>query len=152
MRALALHARISGNIQSSKAAAHAAEVFLKRHMFKRQHDGSHIRNEFIKLHYPCYWHYDILFGLKVMAEAGFINDPRCQEALDILESKRLPDGGFPAEAKYYKLTSEQKNGRSLIDWGMTGTKRFNEFVTLDALFVLKAAGRLKVSNKALSNP
>jgi hypothetical protein len=32
----------------------------------------------VKLHYPCYWRYDILFGLKVMAEAGFIRDGRCK--------------------------------------------------------------------------
>ncbi len=47
-----------------------------------------------------YWHYNILFGLKVMAEAGFISDPRCKDALDLLESKRLPDGGFPAEESF----------------------------------------------------
>ncbi len=52
-------------------------------------------DDFLKLRYPCYWHYDILVGLKVMAEAGFLKDPRCREALDILVSKRLPDGGFP---------------------------------------------------------
>jgi len=30
-----------------------------------------------------------------MADAGFIRDARCKDALDLLQSKRLPDGGFP---------------------------------------------------------
>ena len=65
----------------------------------------------VRLHYPCYWHYDLLAGLKVMAEAGFIGDPRCREALDLLESKRLPGGGFPAEARYDHSRSSGSRSR-----------------------------------------
>ncbi len=143
LRALALHAQVTGNAASAQAAARAADIFLKRHLFKRQHDGALISQDFIKLHYPCYWHYDILFALKVMAEAGYIGDPRCQEALDRLAAKRLPDGGFPAEGKYYHCTTQTKSGRSLVDWGGTSKHRMNEFVTVDALFVLQAVERAK---------
>ncbi len=57
-----------------------------------------------------------------MAEAGFMNDERCNDALDILESKRLDDGGFPAEKKYYQKiektkTGMRKSGSSLVEWG-----------------------------------
>lgn len=142
LRALALHARLTGDEQSRAAAERAAEVFLRRRMYKRQADGSIIKNDFVRLHYPCYWHYDILFGLKVMAEAGFITDRRCQDALDLLESKRLPDGGFPAEAKYYRVTERRTAGRSLVDWDGTSKRRMNAWVTADALHVLKASGRL----------
>ena len=34
--------------------------------------------------------------------SGGSGTPRCADALDLLESKRLPDGGWPAEARYYK--------------------------------------------------
>ena len=146
LRALALHARLTGNEHSKQAAEGAAQVFLKRRLFKRQRDGSLMRKDFIKLHYPCYWHYDILFGLKVMAEAGWLSDERCQEALEVLESKQLADGGFPAEGKYYQSTPGAKSVRSLVDWGGASTTRMNEFVTVDALFVLKASGRLKLDN------
>jgi hypothetical protein len=142
LRALALHARVTGNMQSKQAAERCAEVFLTRRLYKRQKDGSTIRHDFVELHYPCYWHYDILFGLKVIAEAGFIGDERCADALELLESKRLPDGGFPAEAKYYHLSQRQRSGWSLVDWGSTSTVRMNEFVTADALSVLKAAERI----------
>jgi len=142
LRGLALHGRITGNKQSQQAAEHAAEIFLKRHLYKRESDGRIIKNDFVQLHYPCYWHYDILFGLKVMAEAGFIHDERCQDALDLLETKRLPEGGFPAEKKYYRETDKQVSGRSLVSWGGTSQRHMNEFVTADVLTVFKAAGRL----------
>ncbi|UCB51619.1 MAG: hypothetical protein JSV10_06410 [Candidatus Zixiibacteriota bacterium] len=141
LRALALHARLTGNQRSKKAAEGAAEVFLKRRLCKRLRDGKIMQKDFLRLHYPCYWRYDILFGLKVMAEAGFINDERCRDALDILESKRLPDGGFPAECKYYRVSDEAATGRSLVDWGGVSKKRMNEFVTVDALYALNQAGR-----------
>jgi hypothetical protein len=142
LRALALYARLTGDRQSQQAAEHAYQVFLKRRLYKRLKDGKPMNDDFLKLHYPCYWRYDILQGLKVMTEAGFIKDQRCQEALDLLESKRLPDGGFPAEGKYYRVSKKAPTGRSLVDWGGVGNKRMNQFVTADALYVLKKAGRL----------
>jgi hypothetical protein len=140
LRALALHARLTGNKDSARAARQAAEIFLKRRLFKRRSDGAVIYDGFTRLHYPCYWHYDILFGLKVMAEAGFIRDPRGRDALRLLESKRLPEGGFPAEERYYRVTDKAETGRELVDWGGTSRSRMNEFVTVDALYVLRAAG------------
>lgn len=141
LRALILYTRLTGNADSQVAAARTAEVFLSRRMFRRRQDGALMDPHFLKLHYPCYWHYDILFGLSVMVEAGFIHDPRCQEALDLLEAKRLPDGGFPAEERYY-TTRQAPSGVSIVDWGGTSQRRMNPFVTTEALVVLKAAGRL----------
>jgi hypothetical protein len=143
LRALALHERVTGSPQSKGAAERCAEVFLTRNLYRRRRDGSTILQDFLELHYPCYWHYDILFGLKVMAEAGFIDDERCADALDVIEAKRLADGGFPAEARYYHA-SRNISGFSLVDWGGTSKLHMNEFVTADALHVLKAAGRLQV--------
>jgi hypothetical protein len=142
LRALALHARATGNRQSQQAAERAADIFLKRQLFKGQHDGRVIDYHFLRLQYPCYWHYDILFALKVLAEAGCVTDPRCQAALDLLEAKRLPDGGFPAEERYYRTTGKRAAGYSLVDWGGVSQQRMNPWVTVDALFVLRAAGRL----------
>lgn len=140
LRALALYAKVTGHRKAKQAVERAAEVFLKRRLFKRQHDGTVIDQDFTKLHYPSYWHYDILFGLKVIAEAGFIRDKRCSDALDLLEAKRLPDGGFPAEGKYYRVSDRPGSGRSAVDWGGTG-KHANEWVTVDALYLLRRAGR-----------
>ncbi|MDD2695095.1 MAG: hypothetical protein PHD58_04125 [Anaerolineales bacterium] len=142
LRALALYARQSGDPVFWKACEAAAQIFLKRELFKRQRDGSVIQDDFLNLHYPCYWHYDILFGLKVMAEAGFIEDKRCQAALVLLRSKQLPSGGYPMEGSYYRVSEKVRSGRSLVDWkrfNLPGEARANTFVTLDALYVLQEA-------------
>ena len=143
LRALALHAGSTGDRESRAAAGRAAEVFLKRRMYKRVKNGAVIDREFTRFHYPCYWHYDVLFGLKVMCEAGFISDKRCEDALDLIGSRRLPGGGFPADSRYYRGASA-RGGRSLVSWGPVSVRVPNEFVTVEALWVLKKAGRLKI--------
>ena len=143
LRALALYAKVAGDAKARAAAEHAAEVFLTRQLFKRRSDGQVINHRFVLLHYPLYWHYDSLFGLKVMAEAGLLGDPRCKDALDLLESKRLPDGGFPAEETYARTNRPQLSGYSPVSWGGTSKKTLNPFVTADALYVLRIAGRLR---------
>ncbi|HOF88440.1 MAG TPA: hypothetical protein PLZ36_10105 [Armatimonadota bacterium] len=139
VRALALYARLRDHAGAREAVARAAEIFLSRRLFRRRRDGSVMTPSFLKLIYPPYWHYSILNGLKVMAEAGCIGDPRCADALDVLESKRLPDGGFPAEAAYYKTSPS--GGNSLVEWGGARAARMNPWVTAEALGVLAAGGR-----------
>jgi hypothetical protein len=143
LRALSLYAQVSGDAKVQAAVERTAEVFLKRQLFKRLADGSVMDAHFTLLCYPYYWHYNILFGLKVMAEAGFVSDPRCTAALDLLESKRLPDGGFPADETYARPTRPQLSGYSPVTWGGRSTKKLNPFVSTEALIVLRAAGRLK---------
>ena len=142
LRAMSLYASVSGDSQARRSAARAAEIFLKRRLFMKLSDGTLMDRNFVRLHYPGYWHYDVAFGLKVLAEAGFIADPRCSDALDLLESKQFSDGGFPAEDRYYRVDEKKLTGHSRVDWGGTSQQRMNPFVTLDALYVLKQAGRL----------
>ena len=145
LRALNLYAKQSGDRQASDVGMSAAEVFLSRRLFRRLQDGTVIRSDFKKIAYPAYWHYDILFCLKVLAEAEMISDPRCEEALDVLEAKRLDDGGFPAEKKYYRISDKPGSGVSAVDWGGTSKRRMNPWATVDALYVLKEAGRLQAT-------
>ncbi len=139
---LAAYAKTTGDRKAKAAAKRAADVFLKRMLYRRCSDGEVMNRQFVRLHYPCYWRYDILFGLKVMAEAGFIGDRRCKDALDLLVSMQLPDGGWPATERFYHM-GQGKTGRELISWGRVSKQHMNEWVTADALAVLKAAGRLK---------
>jgi len=140
LRALALYAQHSTSPEARAAAERAAEVFLGRRLYRRLSDGLPIAERFLRLAFPRHWHYDLLFGLVVMAEAGFIQDPRCDDALDVLESKRLADGGFPAETRYYRPPHASSNA-SLVTWGGTNRRRSNPWITADALAVLTAAGR-----------
>jgi hypothetical protein len=43
---------------------------------------------------------------------------------------------------FVRATSVVSRG-TFADWGPSGRSRMNEFVTADALHILKAAGRLK---------
>jgi hypothetical protein len=142
MLGLAAYARSNNHVAAAKAAKAAAEVFLRRKLFRRVSDGRVIHPDFVALHYPLYWHYDVLAGLKAITRVGRIRDARCAEALDLLEEKRLSDGGWPAEKRHYKVSRKAMNANAdYVDWGGTSTRRMNEWVTVDALAVLRAAGR-----------
>jgi hypothetical protein len=140
MRGLWAH----GAPQARRAAREAAEVLLRRRLAYRASTGALIRAEFAKLHYPLYWHYDILGGLLGMMELGLLGDPRCTDALDLLESMRLADG-WPAHARFYRPSADIASHHDCADWGGTSTRRANQWVTADALTVLRAAGRLDLT-------
>lgn len=145
MLGLAAYARENKQRGAAKALERAAEIFLKRRLFKRISDGRVMQPDFVALHYPHYWHYDILAGLTAMAEVGKIRDPRCADALDLLEEKRLPNGGWAAERRYYKVSPRAMvPSADYVDWGGTSRLRMNEWVTVDALAALHAAGRLRL--------
>jgi hypothetical protein len=142
LRALVRYARLTGSLAVRAVADRAAEIFLSRSLFQRRSDGAVMRPSFVQLHYPAYWHYDLLAGLTVMAEGGYIHDARCGAALDLLCAKQLADGGFPAEAAWYRLSDDKVPGRSLVPWGTVQPGMSDPWVTVEALSVLRAARRL----------
>lgn len=143
LRGLGLYSTIYQNKEVTKAVKKAADVLLRRKLYKRVSNDQVIKEEFTLLHYPLYWHYDILGGLKVLAESGLIMDARCNDALDLLESKLIAEEGWPAEKSYYRVSDKIKLHNDYVDWGGTSKKRMNEWITVDALYVLKESGRLK---------
>lgn len=144
VRALWAYYELSGDPRAREAVERASEIFLSRRLFRRLSDGEVMYEGFTHLSYPTYWHYDILNGLMMMGEIGRLDDPRCTEALDLLETKRLPNGGFPAELRYYTVTNREVSGVSPVGWGAVSKRKLNEFVSVRALSVLKWAGRVSV--------
>jgi hypothetical protein len=143
VRGLAAHAALRGDERARQGAERAAEVLLERRLVFRRSSGELIHPEFALLHYPLYWHYDLLAGLKAIADVGLIGDPRCADALDLLEAKRLPSGGWPAERRYWRRASADiVLYNEYVDWGGVAKSRPNPWVTADALYVLRCAGRL----------
>lgn len=141
LRGLAAYAQRPGTTPARRGVERAAELFLTRRLFLRRSDGSVMDPEFLRLHYPVYWHYDALAGLKGLAEGGKLGDPRAGSALDWLEAQELAEGGWPATAKYYRRPGQGAAGAELVDWGVPGPRRANDWVSTDALAVLAAAGR-----------
>ncbi len=135
--------RATGEKSSIEAAQRCGELFLRHRMFRSERTGEIIDGQWLKLHYPLYWHYDILQGLRMMAILGKLVDARVQEALDILESERLPDGRWRPGGYYWRPPDTKGSNVEVVDWGRGGP---NRMITLNALRVLKAAGRASWSS------
>ncbi|HYA10410.1 MAG TPA: hypothetical protein VEH10_01880 [Thermoplasmata archaeon] len=144
MRGLATYAQAAGDRPAAASACRATELFLQRHLFRRKSNGRPIRPDFLELHYPLYWHYDILGGLRGVGDVGRLEDPRASEALDWLEARELPDGGWAADARYYRVGRTARTGAESVDWGRGDSRRRNDWVTTEALWVLRAAERLSI--------
>lgn len=85
--------------------------------------------------------FDVLLVLELMADLGYLDDPRCDRALDLLLSKRTADGGFPMEVRRARPATEICSNCTFAKWGPGGKTRTNPWVTIRALRVLRAAGR-----------
>lgn len=144
LRGLAHWARATGDTRARGAARSAAEFLLSRRLLWRKRDGSLIVPEWggpvDKVHYPIRF-YDVLSALVVMAEIGLAQDRRCQDALDLLENKRLPDGTFSVEWTNVKRADQVESRGTFADWGTPHKRAGNPYVTVDALYVLREAGR-----------
>lgn len=137
---LAEYLRATSNSAARDAADRATEFFLTHQLLRSHRTGRVAHPEYVKLHYPPYWHYDVLFGLLVLSRYGVITDPRTTEALNLLESKRTKDGRWrPDGRRYWRRPGSRGSNVEVVDWGGGAA---NEMVTLNALRVLRAAGRV----------
>lgn len=68
-------------------------------------------------------------------------DEHADELAARLQRWQWPDASFPVEAGYYRDSGEAPTGCSLVGWGVTGARRMNESVTVNALYVLSEAVR-----------
>jgi hypothetical protein len=130
----------------SSAVDRGVEFFLERRLFRKRSTGEVVDPEWLRLHYPAYWHYDVLQALLVLSRADRLSDPRVADALDLIESKRddhgrwRPDGYYWGPRQTLELSSfGDAPNAEVVDWGRDGP---NEMITLNALRVLRAAGRL----------
>jgi len=144
LRGLARWARATGDTRAQSAARSAAEFLLTRRLLWRKRDGGLIVPEWggpvDKVHYPIRF-YDVLSALVVVAEMGLAKDQRCLDALDLLERKRLANGMFPVEWTNMKRADRIESRGTYADWGPIHKRKGNPLVTVDALFVLREAGR-----------
>jgi hypothetical protein len=80
-----------------------------------------------------------------MAEAGRIDDERCDDALTLLESKRLEDGGFPAEDLNARPADGIASRASFASWGTSSVRHANPLVSLAAFRVLAQGGQARLT-------
>jgi hypothetical protein len=92
----------------------------------------------VDLNYPPYWHYEMLQALLILGRMGCASDPRAADALDLVEAKRLEDGRWKADHRWWKAPTSATYPE-VVDWGKNGP---NVMITLNAMRVLVAAGRI----------
>jgi len=76
------------------------EFVLQHRLFRSDRTGEIINKRMLMLSYPSRWFYDILRSLDYFQFAGVEYDPRMQDALDVLMSKRREDNKWPLQAKH----------------------------------------------------
>src|SRR5437899_627585 len=137
-----------------EAVERACEFLLMHRLYKSDHTGKVIDEEWTRLHFPLFYFYDILHGLRVVTALGFGQDERTSESLDLLLGKRLPDGTWPLEASFVNMLrwnflkdpatgawSEVRRPGTAVGSEIYGSfgevGRSNPWTTLNALRVLK---------------
>ena len=131
-------AAATGDAAAAEAARRAGELLLERRLFRRHRDGEPVHHSWVTLHYPAYWHYDILQALVVLSRLRLVDDERATDALDVIEARQLPDGRWRAGGAWWRSPGSDTYPEA-VDWGRSGP---NEMVTLNALRVLRASGRV----------
>ena len=133
----------------------AAEFLLEHFLYRSHNTGRIIDEEWTRLHFPLFYFYDILHGLRVLAELGLTSDGRDLDALDLLISKRWDNGAWALEGDISSLEKRRLvKDEAAEQWRMQdGVEPLpileslgrvgepNKFVTIHALRVLKAYGR-----------
>jgi hypothetical protein len=119
--------RATGGSAEVRAARRSGEEYLlERGLFRRKSTGEVVDPAYLEFAFPYYWHYDVLRALDYFRWSGNDPDPRMAEAVEVVRSKRQPDGRW--------LLDHIHPGRVHFDLEGVGTpSRWN---TLRALRVL----------------
>ena len=129
---LATYSEVTGDGAARRTAEQAAELLLEHRLFRSRRTGEPIHPSWTMLHYPPYWHYDVLQGLRVLAAVDRLGDQRAVDALDLVGHTRRPNGRFAGR----RWSSGAQP--AAVEWGR-GTD--NLLLTEIANSVLVAAGR-----------
>ena len=111
--------------------SNGAEFILKHYLYRRSHNLSEIANQsWIELGFPLMWKPDVLEMLTVLLDLGY-TDTRMQDAVDLVRSKRNPEGKWILESSF--------NGRFQVRIENLGKP--SKWITLKALYALERAAR-----------
>ena len=94
--------RATGGSPQSQQARRSGEAFLlERNLFRRLSTGEPADQRFLSFLHPNRWRYDVLRALDYFRfsamRAGAAPDPRLDEAIDHVRSRRLEDGTWPLD-------------------------------------------------------
>jgi hypothetical protein len=90
--------RAGGSSEAVVAARSSGEEYLlERGLFRARSTKQIIDPRFTMFSFPTRWYYDVLRGLDYLRSTGAAIDDRCEEAIDLVVSKRDGAGRWPLE-------------------------------------------------------
>ena len=114
--------------ESAAARQRAHEYLLERSLFRRRSTDEIANAEFLQLAFPPRYHYDAVRALDYFRAAGVAPDPRMNEAIHYIESRRQTDGSWLLDRAYNEAIPVR------LDESVGEPSRWN---TLRALRVLR---------------
>jgi hypothetical protein len=84
----------------AEAVSSGAEFLLEHRLYRSSRSGEVVDAKMTMLSYPFRWRYDILRALDWFRYAGRPRDPRMEDALELLRSKRRKDGTWPLQCRH----------------------------------------------------
>jgi hypothetical protein len=106
LEALLEYEQGGGGPGMNAACLRGQEYLLERRLFRRRSTGEVIEDRktrgaaWTRFAFPTWWHYDVLRGLEYLRRAGVAPDDRVAEAIDLVQSKRAPDGRWLLETRH----------------------------------------------------
>ena len=98
LEGLLTHERATGASAEVIAARRRGEEYLlERKLVRRRSTGEVVDPAWLQLSFPVRWHYDVLRALEYFRSAGGEPDSRMGEAIELVRSKRQPDGAWLLE-------------------------------------------------------
>jgi len=87
-----------------RSEARALEFMLEHRMYRSDKTGVIISERFTNLTFPSHWHYTVLRGLDYMRNCPEITDPRLDDPVAMLDSRRNAVGRWPSEKRIPGIT------------------------------------------------
>lgn len=134
-----------------KAAERGAEFLLAHRVYKSHRDwrpvelrglnkvfaGSLVTN----FHFPMYYYFDALFGLRILTGLGYEGDERISDAIHLVMSKRTPEGRLILDGDWVRERSDSTR-KALFN--VEELLRPSKWVTLNCYRVLARTGDLEI--------
>jgi hypothetical protein len=94
---LAYERATNGPAKVAATRRRGEEYLLERKLMRRKSTGEIVGPAFLEFSFPTRWHYDVLRGLDYFRAGGGRPDARMDEAIELVRSKRQPDGTWLLE-------------------------------------------------------
>ena len=89
-----------GSAAVAEARRSGEQYLLERSLFRRKSTGEVVDPAYLDFAFPYYWRYDVLRALDYFRRTGADPDPRMDEAVEVVRSKRQPDGRWLLDRIY----------------------------------------------------